>query len=372
MKLVQLARPLFLIALGLHALVLFLPTGGGSEAVVVEDVPFSEESASTRTPLKTPVGEKTIGESPERSPAASTETLVAAGRKPPKPATLSPTAVATRAAMPSATRTQAARTQATGNQAARTNQPAPSSSDGIPNLPAGDTSDAQSNPQSNPQTSPASPQNNASASATDTLPPSRPSTSSIPDLTSRDNRPATAADVDALPSINRLIANLAESVSVPQDLLKEISDLSESLAYSEENTDERSANQNRIDWEANIQRQANVGTVETIEPTAISDLTEITYPIEAPKQMDVRSLSLCLEKPPHNAEVGVLFDSQGNVAGEPSLIRSTGYEALNDEIIATIRSYEDFPPNRNSKAYLIAFEVDYDADTCVSLEALKE
>jgi hypothetical protein len=171
-----------------------------------------------------------------------------------------------------------------------------------------------------------------------------------------------------------LVAALADSASVSDDLLKEVSELSELLAYSEADTDDRSASQNRADWIADIQRQANVGTIESIEPTEISDLTEIAYPIEVSEQadMEARSLSLCLEKVPHNAEVGVLFDAQGDVADEPALLRSTGYAAINDEIIATVLGYEDFPPNRSSKAYLLEFDINYDAETCVSLEELKE
>ena len=207
------------------------------------------------------------------------------------------------------------------------------------------------------------------------MPSNRPPTNIIPNLSDQsDNQSATTTETATLPSIATLIANLSESVSVSKELLEEVSDLSESLTYREKDTDDNSADQNRVDWKADIQRQANVGTVESLAPTEISELTEIAYPIEVSKQADMagRSLSLCLEAEPHGAEVGVLFDSQGNVAGEPSLIRSTGYGVLNEEIIATVRSYEDFPPNRNSKAYLLEFEIDYDAETCVSLKELKE
>ncbi len=364
MKLVQLARPLFLMALGLHALVLFLPTGGESEAIVVEDVPFSEDSESAAFPPKGISAREALADQPlDQAPVPNPDALVIASRKAPKLAALSPVAVDTRTAAPRAVSAQAApRRTAPATSTASTTS---TSSSDIPNLPA-------SSPDPSSADLPA-----AGSEATPSAAPqaSRPSTGSVPDLSDHSGSPSATLDEDAAsPSITTLIAALAESASVSDDLLKEVSDLSELLAYSEEDTDDLSASQNRADWKADIQRQANVGTVENIEPAEISDLTEIAYPIEVSRQadMEARSLSLCLEKAPHNAEVGVLFDAQGNVAGDPALLRSTGYEAINNEIIATVLSYEDFPPNRSSKAYLIEFDIDYDAETCVSLEALKE
>lgn len=359
MKLVQLARPLFLVALGLHALVLFIPTGDESETVVIEDVPFSEESESAEFSSKSLSAKEAPGDQlSDQLPDADSNALVAASRKSPKPIALPPAAIATRTASPRAASTQSAR---------RASSPANPSSNGVPNLPVGNTN--------LPSVRSPSESTQANATPANSSPSNRPPTNIIPDLSSQSDRPsATTAERATSPSIATLIANLAESVSVSKALLKEVSDLSKSLAYREKNTDDNSANQNRVDWKADIQRQANVGTVESLAPTEILGLTEIAYPIEVSKQADMagRSLSLCLEVEPHGAEVGVLFDSQGNIASEPSLIRSTGYDALNKEIIATIRSYQDFPPNRNSKAYLLEFEVDYDAKSCVSLKALKE
>ncbi len=355
MKLVQLVRPLFLMALGLHALVLFLPVGDELEAVVVEDVDFSDKSGPSQFPSKN------LSEGASRNqgqlPVADPNALAAVSKKTaPKLAALPPAAVAVRPA-PS----RSATTPAT---ARRPNPSASSSTGSVPNL---TVSDAESSA-NNSQTDSTPPAASTAASIS-----SRPSTSNIPDLTSRPaSQTTTAADAETSPSIETLLAKLTRSVS--KSLLAQIQDLSKSLAYSEADTDDSSTNQNRADWKADIQRQANIGTVESIAPTEISDLTEISYPIESPKQADMkaRSLSLCLEKEPHSAEVGVLFDAQGNVADKPALIRSTGYDALNNEIIATVLDYKDFPPNRNSKAYLLEFEINYNAETCVSLEELKE
>ncbi|MBE9060696.1 hypothetical protein [cf. Phormidesmis sp. LEGE 11477] len=375
MKLVQFIRPLFLVALGLHALVLFLPTGEESEVAVVEDLSFSDDSDlldSTsdnllRRPLGTPAS--------DQLPIANPSSVAIASRKAAKP---------TAARMPAQTQTAVRRTSPLASQTAspQTNRPADgdnnSSTDRSSESP---TNDSQTEDPSTSVTDQQTPATNQTRRR-------RPPTNNIPNLSSTaTNSPSdngqtasrqttTGADGETVLSAANLAAKLTNPISDEQleSLLDQISDLAASLTYSEENTDDASASQNRIDWQADIQRQANVGKIESIAPRAIADLTEIDYPIESPKQagMKARSLSLCLEETPHNAEVGVRFDSQGNVAGNPLLVRSTGYDALNDEIIATVISYDDFPPNRNSKAYLLEFEIDYDAEACVSLEELRE
>ncbi len=364
MKLVQLARPLFLVALGLHALVLFLPTGNESEAVVVDDMTFSEETDALTFPSKSPkgtLGSNSVNNSLDRLPVADPNALAASSQKAAsKPTTLFPAAVATRTAPTRATATQPVAPRLGPSTAGSTN--------GGPNPSVSNPESPSDNPQTNDTQT-------TRPSTADVSRASRPPTNNIPDLSdSSIGQPSTEAGSEALPSIEKLIAKLTESESDLALLLSQVKNISKSLSYSEKDTDKSSADQNRADWQADIQRQANIGTVESIAPTEISDLTEISYPIESPKQADMkaRSLSLCLEKEPHHAEVGVLFDSQGNVANKPALIRSTGYGALNDEIIATVLGYKDFPPDRNSKAYLLEFEIDYNAETCVSLEELKE
>ena len=222
------------------------------------------------------------------------------------------------------------------------------------------------------------------ASTADAPQPSPP-TSNIPDLTNRSgdqsdtaaNQQTSTADTQALPSLETLIAKLTRSRSDLSSLLAEVNDISKALAYREEDTDDSSANQNQVDWKADIQRQANIGTVESIAPTEISDLTEMSYPIDAPKQADMkaRSLSLCLEKAPHNAEVGVLFDSQGNVANQPVLIRSTATTNTTQsttKLLPLSWAMTTFRPTVAPKAYLLEFEIDYNPETCVSLEDLKK
>jgi len=159
---------------------------------------------------------------------------------------------------------------------------------------------------------------------------------------------------------------------LPKSLLDLASRLDQSLTYSADNTDDASAQEARDAWRADIQKQANVGQIERMPPTEIAELTQIEYPIESSLKSEGRSLRRCLTQDPKTAEVGVLFDSQGDVADEPRLLRSTGYGALNEEIKALVSAYDDFPSDRASKAYSFEVEVFYDSELCVTAVELQK
>jgi hypothetical protein len=141
---------------------------------------------------------------------------------------------------------------------------------------------------------------------------------------------------------------------------------SDGLRYSAEDTDDASASQQRAAWTADMRAEG----IETVE-LSMSDPIHLRYPIEALTKAG-RSLNRCLDPAPHHAEIGVLFDAQGNLIEPPALIRSSGYRALDSEISAAITRYDNFPDDRPSKAYTFEVAVAYDAAACVSLEALRQ
>ena len=77
--------------------------------------------------------------------------------------------------------------------------------------------------------------------------------------------------------------------------------------------------------------------------------------------------------------MGVLFDAQGELIAPPTILRSTGYMALDAEIKARLTAAEQWSNShplanrqtRRSNAYVVGVEVDYDGDACVSLTDLK-
>lgn len=348
MKVVQFIYPMFLVALGMHALLLFVPIGGATPEPIEEDVPFSDLTSdlpdaalAPDSPGSLPVPDLNVSTaSPDGvgpAIAASQPAGLAASVRPAAPAPRQP--VARRPTTSTASSRAATRTENAPAQPDTAIQPTPL----LPDLSAADPDPAESAPdesisESNP--------NEAATSL-------------------------AATDGSASPangSIGGLIASARGQL--PASLRQLAAAFSKALDYNPEGTDEASAEQELIDWQASIRRQANGDGVENIEPIQIAELTQISYPIESAEKDNGRPFSVCLEKAPHDAEIGVLFDSQGQIAGEPKLIRSTGYSALNEEIMATVASYEEFPADHRSKAYTFEVGVDYDADACVSLGKL--
>lgn len=377
MKLVQLIRPLLITAIGLHAALLFVPIGP-DEAVVVEDVELSELSAgeSTKNDKATPPSPGALPVPDPNVTTAATAAKTAAA-----PATVARSATS-RAATP---RTAASARSATATRSAAnaTNTPSPAS-----NTSGSSSSGSSTNTASNGSSNSGSTDSNGTAASSTGrrtfIATSGDSSSEESSSTERNVASNSASgsnsdsqssntqtvDVETPLTVSSLLAKVTQEI--PQDFQAFVDTLHRSLTYSAKNTDDASADDTRADWQATIQSQANVGQIGQMPTAEISDLTEIDYPLESSLKLDGRSLSRCLDPKPAPAEIGVLFDSRGEIVGEPELIRSTGYGALNEEIQALVTAYDDFPRDRNSKAYTFEVEVNYDAESCVSLTNLRE
>ena len=360
MKLVQFLRPLFLVALGLHALVLFLPTGEG-EDTVIEDVALEELTEETATSPKPPVPGNLPVPDPNVSTAnaaakpKSTPANAAAARPPVNPRNaVSGTSIRSNSASSSASSQRRAASGANGEDAQssanRTRNSSANSSQNnansqnsasIRNQNADDSSD-QSSSQSNSETTIAvvTPQTNSGSDSDD-------ASSETPSRVSLLITQAT-----------RALPNSLKDLAVRLD---------RSLTYNPKNTaDDPDVQKAKDDWQAELQEQANVGQIELMPPAEIVELTQIEYPIESSLKVEGRSLRRCLTEDPQTAEIGVRFDAQGNIAGEPELLRSTGYSAINEEIKALVAAYDDFPSDRASKAYTFEVEVFYDSELCIT------
>ncbi|MEL7334120.1 MAG: hypothetical protein AAFN12_17870 [Cyanobacteria bacterium J06560_2] len=374
MKLVQIIRPLFLAAVGLHAALLFIPTGP-SEPVVIEDVELTElEAAAKPTP---PVP----GALPVPDPNVATSSTPSAIAKKPTPTAVAatPTAArpaAARAASRAATATTATRRTTTGNTSSANTRGRSSASTGDSGRRTSTSSTSESSSGSDSASSgrSAGQSTNFIATLEEEAPDPGANASDSNSQRSAANGPSSAEKTPSGSSsdvtVDMLIAKVTQEV--PDSLRAFASKLNRSLTYDAENTDDESAQQAKNTWQADIQRQANIGQIEQMAPTEIDELTQVEYPIESSIKAEGRSLRRCLSEDPTTAEVGVLFDVQGNVAGEPALLRSTGYGALNEEIKALVAAYEDFPSDRASKAYTFEVEVFYDSEACLELVDLQK
>ena len=77
-------------------------------------------------------------------------------------------------------------------------------------------------------------------------------------------------------------------------------------------------------------------------------------------------LDLCAQDSPRNGEVGILVAPDGSPI-DAVVLRSTGYEYLNDEALGVLMD-SDFPETETPVRYAVEVVVDYDAETCRSLE----
>lgn len=370
MKLIQVIRPLFFVAVGLHVLVLFVPVGASDDPDVIEDVELSE--VSEEKPALPPTGQLPV---PDPNVAAAPATATAA-----KPA--------------AAARRPAARAAATSSTAA-------ARSTAAPNVAVADASATPRPGSATPSPNPSSnrPERQPVTSSTDNSSDDDQGGGSFLSTfieneagdESADSSNGGADDNNQTSVLTALLGKVTQDLSAP---FREFSrQLGTSLAYDQSNTGDTSADERFSQWKESLQREANVGTVEQLEPSELSGLATVAYPIESSVQtvsivqtddqtirLRGRNISICLPEDPHDAEVGVLLDAQGDVVDEPVIIRSTGYEALNNEIKAKVIAFEDFPrdgeasptENRTPKAYRFEVEIDYDAESCVSLADLKE
>ena len=385
MKLVQFLRPLFFVALGLHGLLLFIPTGE-TESAVIEDIALDERPESETNLLAAP---PTLGSLPVPDPNVSSRASI---RTAPAGATAkpAPTRVATRAATP-------ARSAASARPSARTRPPVALRGAPNTNNTNEDKAENQNNNSSTETDSSESSQNNSSTpnNAQQTAA----NQSSLPDLlvqqaeqNESDGRPEGNVGGDTT-NVSRLTALASSAIrdfpGAVESLEALVAAFDKSLAYNEAETMNERAKRSRDQWTANLQQQANTSSPESVAITEISDAFQISYPIQVSEdllleedlkeQLSGREVSVCLEKDPSNAEVGVFFDAQGNVVDEPTILRSTGYLLLDEEVKAMVVNARSLPPgnllaspqNRRSNAYILEVNVNYDKESCVSLSDLR-
>lgn len=362
MKVAKFIYPMFLVAVGLHGLLLFVPMGTDLDAELIEDIELSElpETPGAKKGEKAIASTTPVGALPVPDPNVSTGPVPKPIAKPvPKPVAARPAAATVR--RPATTRTAAAR-PATSTPAARTS-PAATASSSATNTPANRTS-SQAN-------QPPAPPNDAATG--------RPQLN-LPDLSQSSNNETSAGTASAgenndnSTTATGLIASATGQLSAALKSLS--SDFASDYTYSDVNTDAEGVARRRQLWAAKISQQANTAAGESVEPIVLPKAAKLSYPIETSMQAERRSFRVCLAPEPNDAEVAVLFDSQGNAASPPEIIRSSGYPAIDNELITRVQkggftaADEGFPLNRLSKAYALPVEVEYVAANCMSLPKL--
>ena len=369
MKLIQFVHPMFLAALGIHLSLMFVPIGDGDAEpeLLEEDVPLAELTGDARravnsvTPERLPVPDINSKPAPRLT---SRPTPRPASRPASRPAPKPPT---TRVAPPAITAAQPAKKAATGTLAAS----GPSSSDGTATRGAASGNDSNAQNTRNVATpdvssAPQEPVSSTSDSAADNENADSETIGGLQEnSTSSPTASGTTLPIES-PKLAKLVGALPSSAVLPRSLENMVLALQDALLYRPEGTTDESAAQMREGWISTVSRQASGdGRVERAVPK-VDDSLKLTYPIAAAVVREGRSLDVCLDENPSNVELGLLFDSEGELFIEPTVLRSAGYKALDREAIAMVQKEENLPSDRSIEAYIFEIEVDYDQEACIN------
>lgn len=334
-------NPIFLLAVGMHAGLLLIPVAGGSsDDIVPAPDPEGESITVTRIP-----------------PQPKTPPKPAAGQAAPKPnrpaTTAPPTGTTARSATASKPATRGA------NQPQRTQ--GSSTSRGSQGQSSASRPSANGNNRSN-TTARGSSSNNQSSQPAPNTPNASPG---LPNLPEDSNNAPSSVPVETVPSKPDLVAlrEGAQSQDVPNLLQQFLARLHHSVL----STTEPEVEEAKRTWLAALEQQPGL---QVSSPEALEKSLTLNYPLTV-EAASPRRLRSCLNPLPVSGMVGVVLAANGEMATEPTLLRSSGYGFLNDIALEKIKDYSDFPEDSGQKIYTVDVEVDYDKDACVDLTKLK-
>ncbi|MEM8612242.1 MAG: hypothetical protein AAGF93_09515 [Cyanobacteria bacterium P01_H01_bin.105] len=325
-------NPIFLLAAGLHAGLLLIPVAGGSsDTAVPAPDPEGESITVTRIPPKTTQSAKSADQSAPSRPTPAGATAV-------RPSTAGgQTVKATSQGRPqtaqqtnqdaSVDRTTANRRRSnngnhTSDSTAQSNQTdSRNSSNEISVLPADDS---------------------ANSASTDT------------------NRTSPASQ--APPTLVAL-KNGTQS-EIPNGLRNFLARLRHSVLR----TTDPEVEEAKQKWLATLNEQPGL---HASAPQALDKAVEIRYPITPEANGSLRRFVSCLTPEPEKGLVGVVVDANGTISAEPTLLRSSGYDFLNDIALEKVKTYDSFPDERSQKMYTVPVEVEYDKSACIDLADLQ-
>ncbi len=304
-----LLAPMLLASLGLHGLLLLMPTGASDDPPIPPPDPEQDSVAITRVP---PPG------APDAA-ATQSATLPGAGAGP--GGGTSPA--------------RGAMAQPLVGSAATVAPPRPAEAQG------------RSQPTAPRRDQPQSP----SASGTPSPAPSRPATPANPPAPSppptSPSRPLFDAEVG-----ERLLAYVAALNLSKAQVERAAESIQNRFTYDPTAVTRSTFNTNKSEWESAIQRQTGMPGL-----TAEEDRNDFST---------VYPQRVCLAEEPSAISIGALVNPDGSWRGEPTLLRSSGYGALDRKALQEIQTHR-FAPAETVKAYVLTVEptVDYGPRPCL-------
>jgi hypothetical protein len=299
---------MLLASLGLHGLVLMLPSGSSNKALIPPPDPEQDSVAITRVPpagtSDALTGTATPAGTPGLAPIAPLGALQA-------PVAASPLSAAAPAAQPEA--------------AARPRAAAP----GAPQTPATPAAPAPASP---PPVSPEPP-------PTTPPPPTSPASS----------QPLFEGDLG-----DRLRTYVAGLNLSPERIEQLQAAILQRVTYTPEATTAAAYEQNLSQWQQAIRNE-----------TGLSDLT----PAPAPEDLSVTYYQrACLSETPGPVQAGVLVSPTGATRSQPVVLRSSGYGAVDDYALRAVVSHR-FPRANEARAYTVTVDTEVAGQTdCLTVD----
>lgn len=308
-----LLAPMLLASLGLHGLFLLIPVASSDEAAIPPPDPEEDNIAITRIPPAA------ADAAPSQPVAAATATPQTVPQRPVQ-ATTQPRAVARPRA---SSQTPATRTAPNRTVARTTNVPSAGANQAeLPSLPGqGNSTDGSSTARVN--------------SPNPDVPPPEPT---IPTL-GQDRRETILAYVAGLNLPEERMNQLAATVW-------------QRYGYSTLDTSRGEYTDNLTQWQAMIQQETGLADL-----VAEEDRTDFSVEMER---------RVCLVRPPGEVKVGFVVNPDGSFRQAPVLLRSSGYDELNQKALDTIQQYNPAADD-DIKAYTVTVEtaVDYGPNDCL-------
>lgn len=309
-----LLAPMLLASLGLHGLLLLIPVASSDEAAIPPPDPEQDNIAITRIP---PAAADTTPSQalpaaamvPQAVPQRSVQPVPQQRGSANVPASRQPT-TARSAASPNVSRTPA--TLPTGTRQGN-----------LPRL------SSQREPARNSPTARVNPPNPGAPIAQPTVP-----------SLGQDRRETILAYV--------------ASLNLPEDRLTQLSaTIWQRYGYSTLNTSRGEYTDNLTQWQEDIQQETGLADL-----VAEEDRTDFDVEIKR---------RVCLVQPPGDIKIGFVANPNGSLQQDPVLLRSSGYEILDQKALERLGQYA--PEQADSiKAYTVTVEtaVDYGPNDCLS------
>ena len=335
----RLLAPMLLASLGLHGLILLVPTGASQEEVIPPPDPEQDSVAITRIPPANPASDGDEATTAGRPPV---------GQTPPGQSPNAPRGGIARIQRSSAGSGTGVRggssslSRTTPNRAPSRTAPRQSSQSSTPSRSQTSTP-AQGSASGADRPSSSSPGARSTPAAQPSAPPSSASTAP----------PAPSQPLDASELRAQLQAYAAE-LNLPQSRIDRLAAaIRERFSYDAVASANEVLPINQTQWQDLI-RQA----------TGIADLTPATLPDPLPMVYRQRA---CLTPAPGSVKVGILANPDGSHHSDPVVLQGSGYGAVDEKALKTVMEQE-FLTAEAIKAYILTVEpdIDYGPNPCLA------